>query len=145
MYKLTNLKLILFMILILFSNFVLSAIAVDDQFVVIENSGATIIDAFANDTIDKGEAVTTFTQPANGVVILELFGMTYEPNNGYCNNGINTDDFTYTLTGGSTATVAITVSCLSVEARVIPVNQIYWLLFLFFTILIVAKQKYRKT
>ena len=120
-----------------------SAVAVDDQVKVIENSGATIIDVFANDTINKGDVVTTFTQPANGLVNLELFGMIYQPDNGYCNNGATTDDFTYTLTGGSTATVSITVTCLAGNptAQVIPVNQLHWLLFLLVAIIFMTKFK----
>ena len=38
--------------------------------------------------------------------------LTYQPSAGYCNDSTPTDDFTYTLTpGGSTATVAVTVTC----------------------------------
>ena len=37
--------------------------------------------------------------------------LTYEPDADYCNAGDPTDTFTYTLNGGSTATVAVTVTC----------------------------------
>ena len=53
------------------------------------------------------------TQPANGTVAITGggTGLTYTPNQNYCNGGDPTDDFTYTLNGGSTATVAVTVDC----------------------------------
>ena len=39
-------------------------------------------------------------------------GVTYLQNANYCNDGSPTDDFTYTLApGGSTASVAVTVTC----------------------------------
>ncbi len=141
MLKITNLKVQLLFILILLPKLVEAAVAVDDNVVVIENNGAQFIDIFANDTIDKGEEVTAFNQPANGVAILEPFGMTYQPNNGYCNNGVTTDNFTYTLTGNSTATVSVTVTCLagSPVAQVVPVNQFQWLLFLLIAMILVVK------
>lgn len=144
MFKATYLKALLIFILISLSNLVMSrgsAVAVDDQAVVNENSEATLIDVFVNDTLGKGDDLTTFTQPANGTVSLGLFGLTYQPGNGYCNNGVSTDDFTYTLTGGSTATVFVTVTCISngTTPQVIPVNQLQWLILLFFMILLVAK------
>ena len=37
-------------------------------------------------------------------------GLTYQPDANYCNSG-TPDTFTYTLTGGSTATVSVTVTC----------------------------------
>ncbi len=141
MLKIIHLKVLVLFIFTLVSNLVEAAIAVDDQFTVNENSSAQIIDIFANDTIDKGEEVTAFNQPANGVAILEPFGMTYQPNNGYCNNGVTTDNFTYTLTGNSTATVSVTVTCLagSPVAQVVPVNQFQWLLFLLIAMILVVK------
>ena len=57
------------------------------------------------------------TQPANGTVIITGggTGLTYQPNPNYCNNppGTSPDTFTYTLNGGSTATVSITVTCVN--------------------------------
>ncbi len=40
-------------------------------------------------------------------------GVTYTPNANYCNKppGTSPDTFTYTLNGGSTATVSVTVTC----------------------------------
>ena len=37
--------------------------------------------------------------------------LSYRPNPDYCNSAGPTDDFTYTLNGGSSATVALTVNC----------------------------------
>ncbi len=37
--------------------------------------------------------------------------LSYRPNPDYCNSAGTTDDFTYTLNGGSTATVAVSVNC----------------------------------
>ena len=39
--------------------------------------------------------------------------LTYLPNPGYCNDGEVADSFTYTLNGGSSASVAVTVGCVT--------------------------------
>ena len=71
----------------------------------------------ANDTdIDGGpKVVTAVTQPANGTVVITGAGdgLTYQPDANYCNDppGITPDTFTYTLNGGDTATVSVTVTC----------------------------------
>ena len=89
--------------------------AVNDTKTVAENSGATAIDVLANDTDPDGgpKTIASVTQPAHGTVAITGggSGLTYQPNPNYCNGGSPTDDFTYTLNGGSTATVAVTVSC----------------------------------
>ena len=48
-------------------------------------------------------------QPANGTVTVAPDGssLSYRPNPDYCNSAGPTDDFTYTLNGGSSATVAL--------------------------------------
>ena len=56
------------------------------------------------------------TEPANGTVVITGggTGLTYQPDLNYCNDppGTAPDTFTYTLApGGSTATVAVTVTC----------------------------------
>ena len=53
------------------------------------------------------------TQPDNGEVTVAGDGqaLSYTPDPNYCNEGGPTDNFTYTLNGGSTATVAVTVTC----------------------------------
>ena len=71
----------------------------------------------ANDTdVDGGpKAIDSVTQPANGTVAITGggTGLTYQPNANYCNDppGTAPDTFTYTLNGGSSATVSVTVTC----------------------------------
>ena len=90
-------------------------VAVNDAATVARNSGPNEIKVRANDTdIDAGpKRVQSVTQPANGAVAITGGGsrLTYQPNADYCNGGSPTDNFTYTLNGGSTATVAVAVSC----------------------------------
>src|SRR5918912_979487 len=75
------------------------------------------IDVLANDTdVDGGPmSVESVTQPVNGTVVITGAGagLTYQPEPGYCNDppGSSPDTFTYTLNGGSTATVSVTVTC----------------------------------
>ena len=90
-------------------------VAVNDTATVSRSSGPNPINVRANDTdIDAGpKRVQSVTQPANGTVAITGggSGLTYQPNPNYCNDGSPTDGFTYTLNGGSTATVAVAVSC----------------------------------
>ena len=89
--------------------------AVADAATVNEDSGATTIDVLNNDTDPDGGpmVINSVTQPGNGTVIITNGGadLTYEPDADYCNDGSTTDDFTYTLNGGSSASVAMTVTC----------------------------------
>ena len=94
--------------------------AVNDAATVLEDSGANPIDVLGNDTDPDGgpKSITAVTQPTNGTVVITGggTGLTYAPNANYCNTAppAPTDDFTYTLTpGGSTATVAVTVTCVT--------------------------------
>ncbi len=100
-------------------------VAVNDTKTVAEDSGATSINVLANDTdIDGGpKTIQSVTQPAHGSVVITGggSGLTYRPNANYCNNGSPTDNFTYTLNGGSTATVAVTVTC--VDDKPVAVND----------------------
>ena len=96
--------------------------AVDDTKTVNEDSGATAIDVLANDTDPDGgpKNIASVTQPANGTVVPTggtpgaYSGLTYQPNANYCNNppGTTLDTFTYTLNGGSTGNVTVTVTCI---------------------------------
>jgi ELWxxDGT repeat protein len=92
-------------------------VAVGDSATVAEDAAATAIPVLANDTDADGGApksVASVTQPANGEVLVTGggTGLTYRPDAGYCNTGGPTDDFTYRLSpGGSTATVAVRVTC----------------------------------
>ena len=102
--------------------------AVNDTKTVAEDSGATAIDVLANDTNPDGgpKTIASATQPAHGTVAVapDNLTLTYTPNPGYCNSDppASTDDFTYTLNGGSSATVAVTVSCVANTPAITGVN-----------------------
>ncbi len=89
--------------------------AVDDAATVAEDSGASPLDVLGNDTDPDGGAllVTGVTQPANGTVVDNDTNVSYAPAADYCNDppGSAPDTFTYTVTGGDTATVSVTVTC----------------------------------
>jgi hypothetical protein len=89
-------------------------VAVDDSFTVFGVSSSNSLAVLANDTdIDGGpKAITGVTQPDNGTVNQTgSTSLTYTPDNGYCSPTGTTDDFTYTLAGGTSATVSVTVDC----------------------------------
>jgi VCBS repeat-containing protein len=88
-------------------------VAVDDLATVTEDDPATLIDVLANDTdVDGGPInVDSVSDPAGGTVVNAGTHVTYQPDPDFCNDGSPTDDFTYTLNGGSTATVFVTVTC----------------------------------
>ena len=88
------------------------AVAADDVATVAEDSAATTIDVLDND-VGSPMSITAVTQPINGTVNITNAGadLTYEPDADYCNGGSPTDDFIYTVTGGDTATVRVTVTC----------------------------------
>jgi VCBS repeat-containing protein len=94
-----------------------SPVAVDDTRTVAEDSGASTVNVLANDTDSDGgpKTIASVTQPPNGDVVVagDNLSLTYEPDANYCNGGSPTDDFTYTLNGGSTADVAVTVTCIN--------------------------------
>ena len=91
--------------------------AVDDAASVPENSAATPLAVLANDSDPDGDPVTiaSASDPAHGTVVLTgglpgaHTGLTYQPDLNYCS--ATPDTFTYTLNGGSTATVSVTVDC----------------------------------
>jgi hypothetical protein len=98
-------------------------VAVNDAATVGLNANAIAVGVLANDTDPEGDAkqVASVTQPANGTVAITGggTGLTYRPNASYCNNrGGAADTFTYTLNGGSTATVAMTVTCAELPVAV---------------------------
>jgi len=99
-------------------------VAAPDEMTVPQDDNGTTIDVLANDTdIDGGpKTIESFMEPANGDVYFTNFGndIAYEPNSGYCNDPppkgtppgtTSPDTFTYTINGGSTAPVAVTVTC----------------------------------
>ena len=88
----------------------------DDAAVVVEDAAATAIDVLANDSDPDGgpKFVASVTQPAHGSAAIAGGSVTYQPDADYCNDlGGAPDTFTYTLNGGSTATVAVTVQCVA--------------------------------
>ncbi|WP_183092703.1 beta strand repeat-containing protein [Nocardioides stalactiti] len=93
------------------------SVAVDDTASVAEDSSATTIDVLGNDTDVESDvrSVASVTQPTNGTVVIANAGadLTYEPDADYCNDGVTTDDFTYTLGSGDTAEVKVTVTCVN--------------------------------
>ena len=100
-------------------------VAVNDTATVAEDAAASAIDVLANDTdIDGGaKSITSVTQPANGTVAITGggTGLTYKPNANYC--ATVPDTFTYTLNGGSAATVSVTVTC--VDDAPVAVDDTY--------------------
>ena len=92
-------------------------VAVNDSATVAEDSGASPVDVLANDTdVDGGpKGIQSVTQPGDGAVVITGggTGVSYTPDANYCNQppGTSPDTFTYTLNGGSTATVAVAVTC----------------------------------
>jgi hypothetical protein len=93
--------------------------AVDDDVSVAEDDPATTIDVLLNDTDPDGgtKLVEAVQDPSanGGTVLITNAGadLTYQPPADYCNDppGTTPDTFTYTVNGGSTATVRVTVSC----------------------------------
>jgi large repetitive protein len=87
--------------------------AVDDSATVLEDSGANTIDVLANDTdVDGGpKTIQSKTDGTHGTVAITNSGadLTYTPAANFCGS----DSFTYTLNGGSTATVNVTVTCVN--------------------------------
>ncbi len=90
-------------------------VAVDDEATLLEDANATAIDVLANDTdVDGGpKTINSVSQPTHGTVVITNSGadLTYAPGANDCTPVGFTDDFTYTLNGGSTATVKMTVTC----------------------------------
>jgi ELWxxDGT repeat protein len=87
-------------------------IAVDDDISVVRESGPSSLDVLANDrNVDGGPIqIEAITQPRNGSVQIVDSGasLAYEPDRNFCTDG---GTFTYTLNGGSTATVEVRVIC----------------------------------
>ncbi len=91
-------------------------VAVDDPVTVDEDSGVTPIDVLTNDTDVESDAITVtgVTQPDNGTATFTAGNVSYEPDADYCNDPGGSDDtFTYTINGGDTGSVDVTVTCLN--------------------------------
>jgi VCBS repeat-containing protein len=102
---------------------------VDDSAVVAEDAPSSSLDVLANDVdIDGGpRSISAASDPANGTVVIAAggTGLAYQPDANYCNNpGGAPDTFTYTLNGGSQATVSVVVDCVDDPAalltRIVP-------------------------
>lgn len=97
-------------------------VAVDDATTVAQDSASTTVAVLGNDTdVDGGaKRVVAVADPAHGTATLGDNGasVSYQPDPGYCNDpgGAPVDEFSYTLSGGSTATVAVTVTCADTTA-----------------------------
>ena len=89
------------------------AVAADDAATVLEDAVATTIAVLGNDSDADGDAfvVTDVTQGANGTAAVGAAGanVTFTPNANFC--GATT--FGYTITGGDTATVNVTITCVN--------------------------------
>jgi Cadherin domain/Bacterial Ig domain/RTX calcium-binding nonapeptide repeat (4 copies) len=92
----------------------------DDTATVAEDAVATTIDVLANDSDPDGDPVTidTVSVATNGTVVITNLGadLTYEPDADFCGS----DSFTYTVVGGVTATVDVTVTCVNDAPVVTP-------------------------
>jgi hypothetical protein len=97
--------------------------AVDDAAAVAEDGPATPLTVLANDTDSDGGPMTiqSASDPADGTVAITGggAGLSYRPDADHCNDGSPTDDFTYTLNGGSEATVEVAVSCVPDDPRAV--------------------------
>ncbi len=89
-------------------------VAVDDSKILSEDWGPAWFHVRANDTdVDGGPmTVVSVSDAANGTTQVVGAGLTYAPDANYCNTGGPPDTFTYTLNGGSTATVSVLVRCI---------------------------------
>jgi hypothetical protein len=91
--------------------------AVDDEVTLEQNASATTIAVRSND-FDRDEGpklVESVTEPAHGAAAVANggFDVTYQPDPGYCNDGEPVDSFIYSLNGGSSASVEVTVACVT--------------------------------
>lgn len=92
-----------------------AAVAHDDTLTVTEDAAPTPVPVLANDEPGDGGApsVTAITSPAHGTAILSGGAVTYQPDANYCNVAPDVDTFDYTLSGGSSATVSVAVTCVN--------------------------------
>jgi len=101
-------------------------IAVADSVTVLEDSLNNGINVLANDTDTDGGTlvIQSITQPTNGSVIITNSGtnISYQPDLNYCNDGGSVDVFSYSINGGSTKTVSVTVNCIN-DAPSFSVND----------------------
>jgi len=65
----------------------------------------------ASDPDGGDNRIISVTQPQNGTVSVTNTEISYTPDLNYCNDSASTDDFTYTLNGGSVGSISVTVNC----------------------------------
>ena len=82
-------------------------VAVDDYYIVMENSMNNIVDVLANDYDIDGDQLTiiSITQPYHGMVTFDGYFIYYTPDMDY----YGPDEFTYTITDGKGGTDSATV------------------------------------
>lgn len=92
-----------------------AAVANDDAITVAEDAAPTQVDVLANDEAGDAGApsVTGISSPAHGTAILSGGVVSYQPDADYCNVAPDVDTFDYTLSGGSSATVSVAVTCVN--------------------------------
>jgi hypothetical protein len=97
-------------------------VAIADVTTVAQGSGPTTIDVLGNDADADGgpKHVVAVADPTHGTATIVGAGasVAYEPDPDYCNDpgAAPADEFTYSLNGGSTAAVAVTVTCADTTA-----------------------------
>jgi hypothetical protein len=86
-----------------------------DTVTIIEDSLQTTIDVLNNDSNigSLPREIIAITTASNGIVSFTSNQVFYTPNMNYCNDGLPIDSFTYTISGGSTASVDVSVNCVN--------------------------------
>ncbi|MCX7545494.1 S8 family serine peptidase [Marinicella gelatinilytica] len=97
--------------------------AVNDTVTLTEDDPATMLNVLANDTDPDGGQMDIMgvTQGSHGTVVNQTSSVTYAPNADFCGS----DSFTYTLNGGSTATVNVTVNCVNDQPSMTANKAVY--------------------
>lgn len=93
-------------------------IAVEDTATAADDGRPASINVLANDPVPEDEAkrVVAVTNPSHGSASVAESGtsVTYTPQAGFCADAMReTDEFVYTLNGGSQARVRVTITCLA--------------------------------
>ncbi len=90
----------------------------DEARTVAQDAAATSFDVLSKDTDAEGDIIeiTGLDDALNGTTAVVEGApdqVSYTPDAGYCNDpgAAPEDTFTYTVTGGDTATVSVTVTC----------------------------------
>lgn len=101
-------------------------VAVDNWVTLVEDAGPTKLDVLANDSNPQDGPLTIVSvgQPDKGTVRVVDAGsqITYEPRSDQCTDPDAADTFAYTVNGGSTAKVSVTIVC--VDDAPVAVNDV---------------------